>query len=115
MPSFIVVLRESSGVIPKRKHPRNRCPRPSRGESNEKNGATCHFDSFSDDFRAKKRYFTPRKRNSIRLSLATFIESPRFVGTGGLNTMRAKRKRAKAAASKGAAKKAKKGRRKKKK
>jgi hypothetical protein len=95
----------------------NRRPRPSRGESPEKNTAYRHFDSFSDDFRAKKRYFAPRNRNSIRLSLATFIESLRFVGTGGLNTMRAKRKRgATAAASKGAAKKApkkKKGRRKK--
>jgi hypothetical protein len=109
------MLRESSGVIPKRKHLRNRRPRPIRGESSQKNTARSHFDSFPDDFRAKKRYFAPLNRNSIRLSLATFIESPRFVGTGGLNTMRAKRKRAKAAASKGAAKKAKKGRRKKKK
>jgi hypothetical protein len=83
MPFFIVVLRESTGVIPKRKRRRNHRPRPSRGESSEKNTAKSHFDSFSDDFRAKKRYFTPRNRNSIRLSLATFIESPRFVGTGG--------------------------------
>ena len=79
------------------------------------NTANVVLDSVFTPFRDKKRSSTPLDRNSIRLSLATFIESPRFVGTGGLNTMRAKRKRAKAAASKGAAKKAKKGRRKKKK
>jgi len=88
---------------------------PIRREMRSENTANVVLDSVFTPFRDKKRSSTPLDRNSIRLSLATFIESPRFVGTGGLNTMRAKRKRAKAAASKGAAKKAKKGRRKKKK
>jgi hypothetical protein len=57
-------------------------------------------------------------RNSIRLSVATFIESNAFRRHRGFEQMKARRKRAKAAASKGAAKKApkkKKARRKKKK
>jgi len=52
--------------------------RPSRGGIIDKNTAIGHFDSLSDDFRAKKAYFDPLSRNSIRLSVATFIESPTF-------------------------------------
>ncbi|MGO8918927.1 MAG: hypothetical protein ACLQJR_23750, partial [Stellaceae bacterium] len=54
----------------------------------------------------QKNCSRPRfSRNSIRLSVATFIESPVFRRHRGFDLMKAKRK-AKAAASKGAAKKA---------
>jgi hypothetical protein len=54
----------------------------------------------------KNAVLHPVCRNSIRLSVSTFIESPAFRRHWGFDLMKARRKRAKAAASKGAAKKA---------
>jgi hypothetical protein len=89
---------------------------PIRREMRSENTANVVLDSVFTPFRDKKRSSTPLDRNSIRLSVATFIESNAFRRHRGFEQMKARRKRAKAAASKGAAKKApkkKKGRRKK--
>jgi len=69
------------------------------------NIASRALDSVFTPSVTKKRGSTSLNCNSIRLSVATFIESNAFRRHRGFIHMKARRKRAKAAASKGAAKK----------
>jgi hypothetical protein len=74
------------------------------GKSATKTVRNALDDSVFDRFHAKKGSSRPVYRNSIRLSVATFIESLAFRRHRGFELMKARRKRAKAAASKGAKK-----------
>jgi hypothetical protein len=106
MPSFIVVLPRKRRLYSGAARDSQLVCTPIRRGNRHRDREKRPCDSIFAALRAKNDASTPVLRNSIRLSVATSIESRRFVGTGGLKLMKMKRKRAKAAASKGAAKKA---------
>jgi hypothetical protein len=83
-----------------------RSARPIRREMRDEDAARAALDSVLPPSVTKIRSSTPLDCNSIRLSVATFIESNAFRRHRGFDQMKARRKRAKAASSKGAAKKA---------
>jgi len=78
---------------------------PIRREICVEDAARGALDSVLPPSVTKIRSSTPLDCNSIRLSVATFIESNAFRRHRGFDQMKARRKRAKAASSKGAAKK----------